>query len=270
MGERIGLIAGSGRFPSLFAQAARGRGLQVVALGHRGDTDPGLAREVDALHWVHLGQLGRSVKLLRAEGVERAVMAGGIGKLSAVLRARLDWRGLAVAASLRHFNDDLVLRAVAAEYERGGVHIEPSTVFTPELLPGPGLHSQRAPTMSEKKDVALGFEVARALGQADVGQTVVVEDGKVLAVEASEGTDATIARGGDYGRGRAVVVKRSKPGQDLRFDLPAVGPQTIAVMAAHGCRTLAFEAGKTLLLDGDPTLRAADREGIAVVAEALS
>lgn len=269
MGERIGLIAGSGRFPALFASAARARGLSVVALGHRGDTDPALAREVDALHWVHLGQLGRSVKLLRAAGVSRAVMAGGIGKLSAVLRARLDWRGLAVAASLRHFNDDLVLRAVAAEYERGGVRIEPSTVFTPELLPGPGLHSQRALTHSEERDVALGLEVARALGAADVGQTVVVEAGQVLAVEASEGTDATITRGGDYGRGRAVVVKRSKPGQDLRFDLPAVGLATIEVMAAHGCRALVFEAGRTVLLDGDAVLRAADRAGIAVAARAL-
>jgi DUF1009 family protein len=263
--ESIGLIAGSGRFPTLFARAARARGYRVVALGHHGDTEPALAAEVDALHWVHLGQLGRSTRLLRQEGVSRAVMAGGIGKLSSVLRARLDWRGLAVAASLRHLNDDHLLRAVAAEYERAGVRIEPSTLLTPELLAAEGALTGRAPTAQEERDLALGIEVAQAIGRADVGQTVVVESGQVLAVEASEGTDPTIRRGGTYGRGHAVVVKWSKPGQDLRFDLPAIGEQTFVAMAESGCTALAVQAGRTLLLDPQLALQRAESAGIAVV-----
>jgi len=263
--QRIGLIAGSGRFPQLFAEAARARGLSVVAIAHRGDTDPALERSVSALHWVHLGQLGRSVAHLRQAGVSRAVMAGGIGKLSALMRARPDWGGLAVAARLRHLGDDHLLRAVAAAFERGGVRIEPSTLFTPELLAPEGTLSRRAPTAAEARDVRFGFEVACALGRADVGQTVVVENGVVLAVEASEGTDPTLVRGGDYGRGRAVVVKCAKPGQDLRFDLPAVGARTISLMAAHGCRVLALQAGSALMLDGQALLAAADGAGIAVV-----
>lgn len=263
--ERIGLIAGSGRFPELFARAARAKGFEVVALGHRGDTDPALASAVDVFHWVHLGQLGRSERLLRDAGVSRAVMAGGIGKLGAVLRARLDLRGAAVVARLRHFNDDHVLRAVADEFERAGIRIEPSTLLTPELLAPAGVLTARKPSASEERDLRFAFEVARAIGRADVGQTVVVEDGKVLAVEASEGTDATISRGGGYGRGRAVVVKCAKPGQDLRFDLPAAGERTIENMAASGCRVLGLEAGKALLLDAEAVLRRADAAGIAVV-----
>jgi DUF1009 family protein len=269
MAERIGLIAGNGRFPELFAEAARARGLQVVALGHFGDTNPDLARHVDAFHWVHLGQLSKSANFLRQEGVSRAVMAGGIGKLSSILRARLDWRGLAVAARMRNFNDDHVLRLIADEYERAGIRIESSTLFTPELLAPAGQLSQRAPDAQEAKDIALGLEVVYAIGRADIGQTVVVERGQVLAVEASEGTDDTIRRGGRYGRGRSVVVKCSKPGQDLRFDLPAVGERTIEVMKDSGCTTLCIEARRTLLLDGDLALRRADQAGIAMVASEI-
>ena len=264
-GEPIGLVAGSGRFPVLFAEAARARGLRVVAIGHRGDTDPSLANSVDRFHWVHLGQVGKMTRLFRGESVSRAVMAGGIGKLSALVRARPDWGGLAFAAKLRNLNDDHVLRTLADVFEQAGVRIEPSTVFTPELLAPAGVLSQRQPSESEQQDIAFGLEVARAVGKADVGQTVVVEARQVLAVEASEGTDPTITRGGDYGQGRAVVVKISKPGQDLRFDLPAIGERTIAVMAAHGCKALAVEAGRTLLLDGQAVLRAADAAGIVVV-----
>ena len=263
--ESIGLIAGSGRFPELFARAARAQGYRVVALGHYGDTEPSLANEVDALHWVHLGQLGKSTRLLRAEGVSRAVMAGAIGKLSSVVRARLDWRGLAVAAGLRHLNDDHLLRAVAAEFERGGVRIEASTLLTPELLASEGPLTARAPTSQEERDLALGLEVARAIGRADVGQTVVVESGQVLAVEASEGTDPTIRRGGGYGRGHAVVVKWSKPGQDLRFDLPAIGERTFEAMAESGCTALVIQAGHTLLLDPQLALKRAEAVGIAVL-----
>lgn len=265
MAGPIGLIAGNGLFPRLFAQAARARGHRVVAIGLHGDTDTSLEREVDVLHMVHLGQIGRMERIFVKEGVDRAVMAGGVGKLSSVVRARPDWRGMVLGRRLLSMNDDHFLRALADEFQQAGVRIEPSTLYTPELLAPAGVLSARGPTDDEQKDIAFGFGVAGVLGQADVGQTVVVERGRVLALEASEGTDATIARGGGYGRGHAVVVKRAKPGQDLRFDLPAVGVQTIAGMAKAGCQVLAVEAGKTLLLDAQAVIQAADRAGIALV-----
>jgi UDP-2,3-diacylglucosamine hydrolase len=262
----IGLIAGNGSLPRLFARAARAQGFSVVAAAHRGETDPELALDVDALTWVRVGQVARIQRVLRAAGVREAVLAGGFRRMRAVAELRPDVGLFRVAARLRSVRDDALLRAVAAEFEAGGIRIVSAVPYLQKVLAPPGLLA--GPPLDERtrRDVALGSEVAAALGRADVGQTVVVKDGHVLALEAVEGTDACIRRGASLGGPGVVVVKRLKPGQDERFDLPAVGRATLEVMAEVGARVLAVEAGKTLLLDGKELLAAADRAAITLVA----
>lgn len=263
--ERIGLIAGSGRLPFLFARAAREQGLEVVAVAHEAETDASLAQEVAALHWVKLGQLDKMARILSGAGVRRAVMAGGLGRVRALSAARPDLGALSVIARLRSFRDDALLRGVADFFERRGVEIVAPTSFLSQVLAPAGHLAGPALSEAQRRDVALGVEVAGALGRADVGQTVVVKLGHVLALEAVEGTDETIRRGGRLGGPGAVVVKRCKPAQDQRFDLPAVGSQTIAVMAEVGARVLAVEAGRSILIDASELLSLADQKGISLV-----
>jgi hypothetical protein len=264
--RRVGLIAGNGVFPLLFARGARRQGAQVVAIAHHGETDPALEREVDEIHWVYVGQLGKIADLLSARGVREAAMAGGIGKLRAFRNARPDLRTLKMAASLRNFNDDALLKAIARLFEGEGIRIIGSTDFLQEVLAARGPLSRRALTAEEERDVALGREVAAAIGRADVGQTVVTRKGHVVAVEAAEGTDACIRRAGELAGEGIVVVKRCKPDQDERFDLPAIGPKTIDSIAAVKGAVLAVEAGRTVILEAPEVARRADSAGIAVAA----
>jgi DUF1009 family protein len=263
--RRIGLIAGGGRLPHLFASAARERGLSVVAVAHSGETDPSLEGEVDAITWVRVGQLARMARALRKADIDRAVMIGGIRRARAFRDARPDLAGLRVVFGLRSLRDDALLRAVAGYFEERGIAIVPQTELFSDLLARPGHLAGPAVSASQQKDVALGLEVAQALGRADIGQTVVVKDGRVLAVEAAEGTDETIRRGARIGGAGVVVVKLCKPGQDERFDLPAVGRTTLEVMTECGARVLAIEAGKTLLIDTVDLLAQAERARISVV-----
>ena len=257
-GAPIGLIAGSGRFPLLFAQAAQRAGRSVVAVAHEGETDPELA----AAAWVKLGQLGRIAEVLRGAGVSEAVLCGGIRKPK-LFEVRPDWLGLKALARLRSFGDDAALRAIALVLEEEGVRIVSPLPLVPELLAPRGSLGRRKLSDEQRADAVIGFAAARALGEADIGQTVVVKRGVVLAVEAVEGTDACIARAGALGKG-AVVVKARKPQQDDRFDVPAVGPRTIETCAAAGCSALAVEAGTTLVLERAEVAERADRAGIAV------
>jgi len=263
--ERIGLIAGSGRFPELFAQAAREKGLAVHAVGLLGEADPALGALVASLDWVKVGQLDAIWRALKPRGVSRAVMAGGVGKVKALSQARPDLGALKVLAGLRSLRDDELLRAAARYLEQHGLTIVAPTDYVPQVLAVEGHLAGPALSPQQWRDVELGREVAHALGAVDVGQTVVVKDGAVLAVEAVEGTDECIRRAGRFGGAGAVVVKRVKPGQDGRFDLPAAGPVTLEVMREAGARVLAVEAGKTVLLDTDLLARWADRLGISVV-----
>lgn len=263
--ERIGLIAGSGIFPKLFADAARKQGLEVVAVAHRGEADDSLAGHVDSLTWVRVGQIDGIIRALRAGGVTRAVMAGGIGRVKALSQARPDVGAIRIVARLRSFRDDALLRAVADHFQREGIQIVAPTDFVKELLAPEGLLAGPSLNAPQEKDVVLGVEVATALGQADVGQTVVVRNGHVLALEAVEGTDETIRRGGKLGGAGAVVVKLAKPGQDERFDLPAVGVQTLRTMLEVGARVLAVEAGRTIVLEPDRLISEASRLGISVI-----
>ena len=263
--ERIGLIAGNGRLPFLFATAARAQGLEVVAVAHRGEVDPALEAEVASFTWVRLGQVDAIVRAFTRAGVKRAAMAGGIGRVRALKEARPDLGALRILSRLRSMRDDALLRAVADHFEAHGITIVAPTDWLAQALCPEGHLAGPRLQPAQEKDVALGREVATLLGQADVGQTVVVREGNVLALEAVEGTDEAIRRGGKYGGAGAVVVKRCKPGQDLRFDLPAVGPRTLEVMQEVGARVLALEAGKTVLLEAPELFQRAEKAGITLV-----
>ncbi len=265
-GEPLGLIAGSGRFPLLFAQAAARAGRRIIAAAHEGEADPELAQHVARLGWVKLGQLGKIAELLRAEGCSEAVFCGGITKVR-LFDVRPDWMGLKVLAGLRSFGDDAALRAIATALEGEGVRIISPLPLVPELLAPKGPLGKRKLSAEQRADAEAGLQAARALGALDLGQTVVVKRGVVLAVEAAEGTDACIARGGELARGGGagpVVVKVQKPDQDTRFDVPAVGPRTIEALRAAGCSALVLEAGRALVLDRAQLVAAADTAGIAV------
>ena len=260
--DRLGLIAGNGRFPLLFARTARREGLEVIAVAHEGETLPELNGEVAAITWIRVGELGRMIDTFRAAGIRQAVMAGGIRKAALLEHFAPDARGMQFLSRLGGFGDDAILRGVAAELESDGIEILESTLFLRSLLTQPGPLTARVPAAAQWTDIRYGLEVAKAIGRFDIGQSVVVKGGVVLGVEAIEGTDETVRRAARPG---AVVVKVSKPEQDLRFDVPAVGLDTVRVCVDAGVAVLALEAGKTLLLDKDEFIAAAEAAGLAVV-----
>ena len=263
--KTIGLIAGGGQFPLLVADAARKQGTRVVAVAHHGETDAALSDKVDEIVWIKLGQLGQLIKTFKKFGVSKALMAGSIAK-KRMFEIRPDLKGLAIMTKLAIFHDDDILRSVTEEFAKEGVEIVSSTLFMPELLAPEGCLTKRQPTRSEWTDIRFGLKIAKELGRLDIGQSVVVRKKTVLAVEAMDGTDATILRGGALAKEKAVVVKVSKPKQDLRFDVPCVGMETISVISRIKGAVLAVEAGRTLIFDRTEMVKAADREKIAVVA----
>jgi hypothetical protein len=265
MPEKIGLIAGKSNFPLIFAETAQKQGLEVVAAAHRGETDPALERLVTTLQWVSVGQLGKIIRFFQKTGVTRAVMAGGITKGRLFTHLRPDLRALKLLSKMKHVGDDGILRGVAAELEIEGITIVSPTLYLSDLLAPQGVLSRRQPSTAEMQDVQFGLMIAREIGRLDIGQCVVVRRQAVLAVEAIDGTDATIRRGGLLAGEKAVVVKVAKPTQDLRFDVPAVGLETIEVMREVRASVLAMEADKTLLFDRDAMLQLADQSSIAVI-----
>jgi len=264
-GERIGLIAGNGRFPIIFADNARKLGYHVSAVAHEGETEPELASHVDRIHWVKIGQLSKLIKAFKQDGVHQAVMLGGIKKTHVFTTVRPDFRTLALATRLALWKDDDILREFAKELEQEGIAICESTFGLEGILVEEGTLTERAPSEKEWENIRYGWNVAYDVGRLDIGQCVVIKDRVVVAVEAVEGTDEAIKRGGELAKEGAVVVKRSKPQQDLRFDLPAVGPRTIEVMASVKASVLAVEAGRTILLDREIMLDKARSARIAIV-----
>jgi len=264
--EVIGLVAGSGRLPTLVAQAVREAGAQVAIIAHEGESDPALEAEADFFRWVKLGQLGRVRAALQEAGVRRATMAGGVKKVRFFRDARPDAAALKVIARVvTSRGDDKLLRVIASYFEEAGIEIVGATELAPGLLAGEGVWGRHRPSKGQRQDIEVGARLLEAMGPLDIGQAVVVKDQVVLAVEAAEGTDACVERGGALGGGDVVVVKRPKPGQDLRFDLPAVGPGTVETLARAGGGVLAVEAGRTIVLEREALIAAADRLGIAVV-----
>jgi DUF1009 family protein len=262
----IGLIAGGGRFPLLFAESARRAGHRVVAVAHKSETDPALAGAVDAITWVKLGQLGHVLAALKEGGATQSVMLGAITKRRFFADAMLDAAGLKLLARIAVRSDDNLLRALARFLEEEGVPITDPTPFLLDRLAPEGVLGKHAPTEEELADARYGLDLARGIGRLDLGQTVVVKDRVALAVEALEGTDACIRRGGELApSGGFVVVKAVKPNQDRRFDIPAVGTDTVdALIAARG-RVLAVEAGSTLVMDLDRMIEKADRAKLVLL-----
>ncbi len=265
-GEPIGLIAGNGRFPLIFAQSATRLGYTVSAVAHVGETSPELEQHVERIHWVKVGQLSKLISALKGDGVRQAVMLGGIKKTHVFTAVLADLRALALASRLPRLKDDAILREVAAELEAEGIHIRESTFGLEDILVRDGSLTKRSPNKKEWEDLQYGWEVAQEVGRLDIGQCVIVKDRVVVAVEAVEGTDETIRRGGRLAGEGVVVVKRTKPHQDLRFDLPAVGPATIEAMQEVKAAALGLEADRTVMLDREDTLRIANESRIAVVA----
>jgi len=264
-GERLGLIAGNGRFPIIFADNARKLGYHVSAVAHEGETDPELAHHVDRIHWIKIGQLNKLINAFKDDHVHQAVMLGGIKKTHVFTTVRPDFRTLALAARLALWKDDDILREIAKELEKEGITICESTFGLEGILADEGPLTAHLPSEKEWEDIRYGWEVAHDIGRLDIGQCVVVKDRMVVAVEAVEGTDEAIKRGGQLAKDGAVVVKRCKPQQDLRFDLPAVGPRTIDIMASVRASALAIEAGRTIILDRELTIKKAQSARIAVV-----
>lgn len=262
---RIGVIAGNGRFPIIFSDNARKMGLHVSAVAHEGETDPELERHVDRLHWVKIGQLNKLINAFKSDGVRNVVLLGGVKKTHIYSNARPDFRVLALATKLVLWKDDDILRALAAELERDGITICESTFGLDGILVTEGTLTSRQPTKKEWIDIRYGWDVAKETGRLDIGQCVIVKDRTIVAVEAVEGTDEAIRRGGTLAKDGVVVVKRCKPQQDLRFDLPAIGPKTIEVMRSIKASVLAVEAGRSVMLDREQLLGQAEEAGIAVV-----
>jgi DUF1009 family protein len=269
------LLAGSGRFPIVFAEKARRVGLPVVCVALREHAPPELAGLVDRFHWTRPARLGRMIRLFKAAGVERIVMAGKVAKANILHKPWKwftllpDWRTVCwwYFRGRRDNKDDTLLLSVIREFARDGLHFESALTLLPEVLVSAGVLTRRQPSVPELADVAFGWGLAKRMGDLDVGQSVVVKEKAVLAVEAIEGTDRCILRAGELCRaGGFVVVKVAKPHQDLRFDVPTVGTDTVETIRRAGGRVLAIEAGKTIVLDQEQTVALADRHGIAIVA----
>lgn len=263
--DKIGIIAGGGQFPLLFARAVRRHGLKVYAAAHQGETDQTLADQVDALQWVRLGQLGKIIDFFKKEGVTKTVFIGSITKTNIFRDVRPDLKGLGLWNKIDIKQDDSILRAIADRLAKDGIEVVASTSYVPELLFPQGILTRKKLSKEQKNDIDFGWKIARAMGGLDIGQCVVVRNQTVLAVEAIEGTDAAIRRGGTLGKEKAVVVKLKKPNQDLRFDLPAVGEKTILSMLEVKAAVLAVEAGYALFFDRESVIRAADAAGLVVV-----
>jgi DUF1009 family protein len=267
---RLGLIAGNGRFPFLVLDAARHLGHEVVIIAVKEEASPDLeaaaAREPRAaVHRVSLGQLGKCIELLRQAGVTHAVMAGQVKHVKLFAGILPDRLLLSVLLKLRARNTDSLIAGVADVLRQHGIELLDSTAFLKPLLARPGVLTGRAPTEAERDDFLFGYGIADAIAGLDVGQTIVVKDGAVVAVEAMEGTDEVIARAGRLAGPGTRVVKVAKPAQDMRFDVPVVGRRTIDAMCAAGASALSVDADKTLFVDGDDIVRAADAAGIVIV-----
>ena len=236
-----------------------------MAVAHRGETDPSLSDRVDEIVWIRLGQLGHLIRALKKMGVKKTLMAGSITKKRMFDNIKPDLKGLKIMSKLAIFHDDDILSAVAGELAAEGIELVSSTAYSPDLIAPPGCLTKKKPSRTEKEDVHFGWKIAKELGRMDIGQCVVVRDKTVLALEAIDGTDPTILRGGQLAKEKAVVVKVSKPNQDLRFDVPSVGLETLRTMSRVKAAVLALEAGKTLMFDRSQMISYADSAGICIL-----
>ncbi|VBB09271.1 Hypothetical protein LUCI_4561 [Lucifera butyrica] len=265
--KRIGLLAGVGRLPVTFARAARGMGFTVIAIGVVPGIDEELATAADVFYTISAGELDTILTTLHKEQAQEVTMLGKVTKeLLFSGTTRPDVRMQKLLAALPDRSDDTIMLALVREIMAAGMRVLDQTALIRSLMPAPGVLTGRQPTAAEQEDMKFGFHMAKQIGGLDIGQTVVVKNKAVMAVEAIEGTDACIRRGGQLGRGGVTVAKVAKPEQDLRFDVPSVGPDTLRAMIDAGAVALVLEAGKTLLVDRERVLELAEKNGITIVA----
>jgi DUF1009 family protein len=264
--DTLGIIAGNGAYPRLLAQAARRAGVKkIVATAFTDETDDRLAGMVDGIEWMRVGQLGKMISCFRNAGVANAIMAGQIAPKN-LFDLRPDWKMLLLLAKLKRRNAESIFAAIGDELARAGVTLLSATSFLEDSLAPNGLIAGRKLSHRQEEDVAFGFEIAREVSRLDIGQTVIVKNGTILAVEGFEGTNEAIKRGGALARKDAVMVKVAKPTQDMRFDVPVIGVATISVAAEAHIRVIAVEAGRTLLLEKEAVIEQANRANISIVA----
>lgn len=269
MNQSLGLITGNGSFPELVLKEAKDQGLRIALCAIKEETDPHLESLADRTHWIKLGQLGAIVDFFKREHIEQAIMAGKITKtnlLKGEVRPDLDM--IKALAKVKNHSDDSLLGAIANYLNSKGIKLLSSTSFlTDESLPKKGTLTKRKPSQAELADIEFGWKLAREMGRLDIGQTVVVKNEAVLAIEAIEGTDEAILRGGRLGSGEVTVVKVAKPNQDMRFDVPTIGLKTLDALIQAKARVLAFEAGKTILLDRKRFVDRANEHKMTVVSK---
>jgi len=264
--ETLGIIAGNGVYPQLVADAARKAGVnKIVAAAFTDETDPVLQQQVDVLEWMRVGQLGWLLKFFRGQGIHHAIMAGQIAPKN-LFDLRPDLKALMLLGKLKQRNAESIFAAVADELAKIEVDLLPATTFLEDSLARPGLIAGPKLSPRQEHDVELGWNVAKEIARLDIGQTIIVKNGTIVAVEALEGTNEAIKRGGTLAREGAVMVKASKPNQDMRFDVPVIGVETVRIAAESGVRVIAVEAGKTLLLERDAIIALANSSNMSVVA----
>jgi DUF1009 family protein len=262
----LGIIAGNGVYPRLLADSARNAGVKkIVAAAFTNETDPALTQHVDLIEWMRVGQLSRLLKCFREQQVHHAIMAGQIAPKN-LFDLRPDWKGLLLLAKLKQRNAESIFAAIADELKKVDVDLLPATTFLEDSLAPDGLIAGPNLSRREEEDVDVGWKIAKETARLDIGQTVIVKNGTIVAVEALEGTNDAIKRGGALARKGAVMVKVAKPNQDMRFDVPVIGVETIRIAADARLRVIALEAGKSLLLERDAILDLAERAKISVVA----
>ena len=263
--DHLGIIGGNGIYPQVLAKTARSAGVtRISAVAFNGETDPKIGKLVDQIDWLRVGELNRLLSVFRKSGVRQAIMAGQIAPRN-LFDLHPDWRALLLLAKLKRRNAESIFSAIAVELERIGVTLLPATTFLDQFLASNGVIAGPKLSRRERSEIDFGWDIAKRIASLDIGQTIVVKNGTVLAVEGFDGTNETIRRGGALSGGGAVAIKVSKPNQDLRFDVPVIGMETIGVAAEAKVRVIAVEAGRTLLLDRDRVIETASDRGISIV-----
>jgi len=271
--HRIGIIAGAGKFPQMVLDGAKRAGCHVTVVALRGFADPALGDDADVFRWAGLVRMGRWVRILRRNGVRSIILAGSVVKSQMYGRFRMirllpDWTAIKIwFFRIPDKRNDTVLAAVADEFARYGIIMDECTRYTAEHMAPEGVLTRLQPTASQLRDAEFGWNIAKQMGALDIGQSIAVKETEVIAVEAIEGTDRMIARAGELcPRGGWTMIKVAKPNQDRRFDVPTIGPETIATLHKHGAKMLVIEAGETVIIDREATVAGADRVGIVITA----
>ncbi len=263
--KKIGLVAGSGQFPIIFSDILVSKNISVYTVAYAGEADPRLSKNSAKIEWMHLGQVGRLIEFFKKNDIKQAVMLGAIKKTKLFKNIKPDFKAIAIIKNAKTTHDNAIMCSFAEYLEKFGIIIEASTIFTPELIATKGIWTKRKPSQPEYRDIEIGIHVAEEIGRLDIGQSIVVGQGSVLAVEAIDGTNATIKRGGSLTSKKAVLVKVCKPNQDKRFDIPAVGLETVKKMYEGNIGALAIKSNETVIFDKDEMIKEANKHNISLV-----